>query len=830
MGEETLNFELAGIEGIERMSLPVFVAQDGRVVYQNTSAKTWLGRALPENAPLGVLPLIGPRDSETLRACLESGFLDGQPSPQIRLRGVPGGATPALLFPAAGVFGDRPAVAIVVRAGQKDSLVFPPDFQQMLGVLDSLEEIVYVSDPQTYEILYANPAFQHLLGKTGGKSCHKAFQGLDSPCPLCSNERLFSQTPPASQAVVECKNLPTGKWLRCLDKTVSWPDERRVRLTIATDNSWRILFQEALERRFSYEDGLVGCSRELLTLAPDAVTRALARLVSAYGVARASVLQNHPDKKLGLCARLTHEACAQGTLPRLQNPLFGRLPYAKHLSRWQDLLSRRETVSGPAALFPENEKNLLLSLGAGSVLALPLWIQGEWTGFLLFEDPSESREWRTGDVRLLGMASEMIGSFLGHRRFEEDKEHLETQLHQAQKMEAIGTLAGGIAHDFNNVLGSIMACAELIVMEPDNKALVTDNIGKLLGATHRAKELVTQILSFTRKSRKEKRPVQLQILVREVARLLRSTLPGAIEIKRNIPKNLDPVLADPAQIHQVLMNLSANAGHAMREHGGTLTIALDSVVHPDGEKDSDPGMAPGKYARLTVSDTGCGMDASVLERIFDPYYTTKDQGEGTGLGLAVVRGIVRGHGGGITVMSEPGKGSVFRLYFPMTEEAGQEEQEPRPAIHQIRGIERVLLVDDERDLVDSLRRVLENFGYRVTALTSGLEALRLFHAAPDAFDIVITDQTMPHVTGKTLAAEVLRVRPSLPVILCTGYSAVFSPEDALKTGITKYMYKPISFADFARTVREALDQAKGKDLSNPVSAPAPGAALKAVKE
>ncbi len=381
---------------------------------------------------------------------------------------------------------------------------------------------------------------------------------------------------------------------------------------------------------------------------------------------------------------------------------------------------------------------------------------------------------------------------------------LEEELRQAQKMEAIGTLAGGIAHDFNNILAAIMGNAELLQhsMAPDTKE--HRRLEQLLTSCHRAADLVQQILTFSRKAKRERKPVHLVPLVRETLKLLQATLPSTITITQEFLLNpeADVVLADATQIHQVLMNLCTNAAHAIGADNGKLEVTVASVTTDAQLVGRFPEMRPGPHLCLTVSDTGPGMEPTVLERIFEPYYTTKEVGKGTGLGLAVVQGIVTSHGGTITVTSEPGAGTRFSVYLPTASESIQTESADRIIVT---GHGRILLVDDEELLVQLGTDILTSLGYQVEAKTSSIEALETFRHQPDDFALVITDMTMPGLTGKDLARELLAIRPGLPIILCTGFSEFVNEQQADALGIRAFIHKPYSIAGLAEVIHTVLE-------------------------
>lgn len=390
------------------------------------------------------------------------------------------------------------------------------------------------------------------------------------------------------------------------------------------------------------------------------------------------------------------------------------------------------------------------------------------------------------------------------KKSEAERYKLEAQLRQAQKMEAIGILAGGIAHDFNNILSAIIGYGDLIEMYAGRKdSNIRSYLAELLKACFRAKDLVQQILTFSRQTEQRKVPLEIGTIVKEALRLLRSSLPATIQIRRKIASDLGTVLADPTQIHQIMMNLCTNAGHAMRQQGGILEVGLKNVLIGSGISHQGLRLAPGPYLELTVSDTGHGFSESIIERIFDPYFTTKGKGEGTGLGLAVVHGIVKSHGGEITVKSESGKGTTFRVYLPVIDngtEPVNDNQTPIPG-----GNERILFVDDEDVLVKIGNLVLTRLGYQVTTASRPEEALQLFQADPQKFDLVITDMTMPNITGDKLARKLIEIRSDISIILCTGFSELITKEMALKIGIRDFLMKPLTAKSLGQTVRNVLD-------------------------
>ncbi|MFZ2633013.1 MAG: ATP-binding protein [Desulfosalsimonadaceae bacterium] len=387
---------------------------------------------------------------------------------------------------------------------------------------------------------------------------------------------------------------------------------------------------------------------------------------------------------------------------------------------------------------------------------------------------------------------------------EEEKKKLQEGLQHARKMESIGVLAGGIAHDFNNILSSIIGYTELSLDDVSENPILEDNLKEIYTAGMRAKDLVKQILTFARKTDEELKPIRVNAIARETLKLLRATIPTTIEIVHHLDSEA-LIMGNSTQVHQVLMNLCTNAVYAMEEAGGRLEINLSDTVIGNMNDTVRLNLKPGEYIQITISDTGAGMPPELIHNIFEPYVTTKAPGKGTGLGLAVVHGIVKTYGGEITVDSEMGKGTVFSVYLPVIKnavEARAVESQNLPS-----GTERVLIVDDEVPIVKFVGMILKRLGYRVTLQTGSKEALSLFQSDPRAFDAVVTDMTMPNMTGDLLALELMKIRPDIPVILCTGYSNKISEDIAAEIGIRAFAFKPIVKADLAKTLRKVLDAA-----------------------
>ena len=387
-----------------------------------------------------------------------------------------------------------------------------------------------------------------------------------------------------------------------------------------------------------------------------------------------------------------------------------------------------------------------------------------------------------------------------------EKKLLETRLQQAQRMESIGTLAGGIAHDFNNILSSIIGYAEVAIDEVDRGSELEDDLKEILTAGIRAKGLVSQILAFSRQSSDEIIPIRVDSIAKEVVKFIRSSIPATTDIKIDILSNNNYILGNPSQVHQIFMNLFTNAAHAIGDAGGILNVSLNDARIDSVDVENYPGLGVGEYIEISVTDTGSGISEKDRPHIFEPYFTTKNHEEGTGLGLAMVHGIVESYSGHISVLSEPGKGSTFTILLPAT--LIQEQETPVNAPEYTTGAEKILLIDDELPIVKLIKKILSNVGYNVTAQTDSLEALRIFKATPDAFDLVISDMTMPDLTGDELAKAMMDIRPDIPVILCTGYSKRLPPDPVKEFKVKALLKKPIIKKDLIDTVRDALDKAK----------------------
>jgi PAS domain S-box-containing protein len=424
--------------------------------------------------------------------------------------------------------------------------------------------------------------------------------------------------------------------------------------------------------------------------------------------------------------------------------------------------------------------------------------------FRLRQGKDQSYRWHLGRaLPIIDQEGQVVKWFGTNTDITKMKE-LENQIRQTQKMEAVGTLAGGIAHDFNNILMGIVGFTELAKQKAGGNEEVKRDLDEVLVAGQRAKELVQQILAFSRQDEHERQPLEFQLVVKEICKFLRATLPATIEIRQNFTESPTTILGNSSQIHQVVMNLCANAEYAMRENGGLLELRVDHVKgEPDG-RGIHPDLTGCSYIRLTVRDTGAGMTQDVVQRIFEPYFTTKPIGEGSGMGLAVVHGIVTSHGGCIHVESEPGQGSSITIDFPAMKVRNFHGENKQLEQEYLMGQGHILFVEDEESLARLGKEAMTGLGYEVMVRTSSVEALEAFRADPLRFDAVVTDQTMPNMTGEALSRNLLQIRPDVPIILCTGFSHSVTPEKAKAMGIRAFLQKPLSMKDLGRTLHEVL--------------------------
>ncbi|MFZ7110148.1 MAG: ATP-binding protein [Desulfatiglandales bacterium] len=796
-----------------------------------------------------------------------------------------------------------------------------PQNETLFSILEGIEEIIYISDPESHECLFVNKKGKEIFGEImAGEKCHKYFQGLDSPCAVCSKDKIFGENEGLS-FVREWRNRKNNRWYRCITKGIRWFDGRPVRFELAIDVNEPHAMGEALALRLQYEKMVADISAQALMIddLEEYIQNALEIMGRALDVSRIYIFEHDPETDT---LDNTFEWVAEGVTP--QREVLRGIP-ADSIPWWMGMMAKGGAINfyDIEDIPGQKEKEILRPQGIKSILVVPIIFKSVLHGFIGFDECRFHREWKEEDVRILRAISEIITGKIRHDRVkeslaesetkyrqlfemesdalfliendtgrvlevnpaasemygygredflqmdntqvsaepeetrkvrsehlttvpiryhkksdgtvfpveisarhftwkgrdvhlatirdisrritaEEEKRKLDQRLQQSQKMEAIGTLAGGIAHDFNNILSGIMGFTDIAILNLPEDSSSRQYMDEVLNTAERAKKLVGQILEFSRGAATDLRPLRMSAVLKESLKFFESMLPATIEIQEHLDAKDDVVMADPTQIHQVLMNLFTNATHALSDKPGRLTVDLSEVALSVDDPLPHPALRHGPHILLSVIDSGCGMAPEILPRIFDPYFTTKEKGKGTGLGLSVVDGIIRKHGGGIVVESEPGKGSSFHIYLPRLQhepvQSAEKELEILPT-----GGERILLVDDEAALVDITGRNLKNLGYDVKVRTSSVEALELFRNQPDRFDLIITDQSMPNMTGSDLALEITSIRPDIPIILCTGFSEFATDSQAQEFGIRRILKKPMVRHELARVVRAVLD-------------------------
>lgn len=429
-----------------------------------------------------------------------------------------------------------------------------------------------------------------------------------------------------------------------------------------------------------------------------------------------------------------------------------------------------------------------------------------WSGRIILQDIN--RDTITLDVMILPVKNPN-GTLQGYIEIGRDitgELKVEKHLQQSQRLEAIGTLAGGIAHDFNNILFPIIGLSEMMMEDFSPDSPEYENVKNIFKASMRGRDLVKEILSFSRASNQEMVPVSVQNILREALKLSRASIPASIEIKQDIQSDCGEIIAVPTQIHQITMNLITNAYHAIEPQKGIISVVLEEMEFGPDDLIGSP-LKPGFYVKLSISDTGSGIDPSIMEKIYDPYFTTKAKDKGTGLGLAVVYGLVKDHQGDIKVYSELGKGTTVNVFFPIVNRSSETALIKNDDDFKA-GTEKILVVDDEESIVAIEKQILERRGYQVTTQTNSLKALEIFCANPNEFDLVVTDMTMPHLTGDQLARKLLSIKADLPIIICTGFSERLNADAAEQIGIKGFLMKPLTMRELVKMVQDIFDETK----------------------
>jgi len=762
----------------------VLIIQAGRVIFANPAGVRLLGAGDDTNV-LGrpVLDFVHPDEHRVVLARIDE-VLDGQrPTTFQERRYVRFDGTPLDVEVAATLYPDPagPAIQVILRditARKRSEAASHESEERFRQIAESIDEVFWITPPDKNRMIYVSPAYEKIWGR------------------------------PCSELYVNPRN-----WLAAVH-----PDDRdrviHAALTKqsegAYDEEYRILRPDGGERwirdrAFPLRDDageiyrIVGLAEDITDRKMvESEIRALSEQLEARVVERTAQLR---DANEALRKADSRQRALLNAIPEVVFRIHRDGTFLDFSAPHGDTLLPPDRIIGSnlmASAIPEGVRVALTSaieraVDTGAVVPMEyvLPADGATRHF-------EARIVRSGPDEVVAT----IRDITARKSAEAHRGRLEQQLRQSQKMEAIGTLAGGIAHDFNNILTAILGYAELLRAQVRGQAGVEERLAEIAKAGARAKDLVAQILTFSRRQEHTRTTMSLGPAIDEALKLLRAAIPASIEIDAQVDPDLPPVLADATQIHQVVMNLAANAAAAMAGGPGRLRVRC-SAVELDASTAVDAGLHAGRFVRLAIEDSGCGMPPEVLQRIFDPFFTTKGPGEGTGLGLSVVHGIVKAHEGAILVDSRVGEGTAFRIYFPALLERQRSSAPPRARTIEGQG-EHVLCVDDEPALVELLRDQLETLGYRVTAHVSPVEALSDFLAHPLDFDVMLTDLTMPGMSGADLAERILKVRPDLPVVMATGYGHVMSEERARELGLRPLLYKPFTIAVLGDAIQDAL--------------------------
>jgi len=766
----------------------VFILQSGRVLYVNPAGVRLIG-APDASSVIGrsIGEIIQPEERQDVIARVQE-VLDGERATMFQERRYTRlDGTPIDVEVAATLYPDPagPAIQIILRdisSRKRAEATSRESEERFRQIAETIDEVFWITSPDKNQMLYVSPAYEKIWGR---------------PCAeLYANPRLWLAGihPDDRDRVIHAALTKQS--------TGSYDEEYRI---LRPDGGERWIRDRAFPLRD--DDGeiqrIVGLAEDITDRkVVESEIRTLSEQLEGRVVERTVQLR---DLNEALRKADSRQRALLNAIPDVVFRIHRDGTFLDFSAPHGDTFLSPDRIIGSSLMaseLPDNVKTALTgaiesAIDSGAVVPLEYALPGD-EGARQFE----ARIVRSGADEVVAT----IRNITERKLAEAHRERLEQQLRQSQKMEAIGTLAGGIAHDFNNILTAILGHAEL--MRPQVRGLpgVEDRLAEITKAGARAKDLVSQILTFSRRQEHTRTPMSLAPAIAEALKLLRAAIPASIEIDADVDPNLPPVRADATQIHQVVMNLASNAAAAMGGGPGQLLVRCSAVTLDDAAA-ADAGVAAGPYVRLVIEDTGCGMPPEVLERVFDPFFTTKGPGEGTGLGLSVVHGIVKAHEGAIHVESRVGDGTSFRIFFPALAE--RETSRPRDRARTIEGQgEHVLCVDDEPALIELLRDQLTAMGYRVSAHVSPLAALSDFLSHPLDFDVMLTDLTMPGMSGADLAERILKVRPDLPIVIATGYGNVISEERARELGIRPLLYKPFTMAVLGDAIQDALASAR----------------------
>ena len=768
----------------------VFIIQAGRVILVNPAGVELVGaRDASEVVGKQVHELISPEDRPAVLARIDEVFSGERPAVFQERRYTRFDGKKIDVEVASTLYPDPagPAIQVILRditERKRTEATSRESEERFRQIAESIDEVFWITPPDKNRMIYVSPAYEKIWGR---------------PCAdLYVNPRnwLAAIHPDDRDRVIHAALTQQSEG--------TYDEEYRI---LRTDGAERWIRDRAFPLRDDSGEiyRIVGLAEDITERKHvESENRALSEQLEARVVERTAQLKDANEALRKADSR--------------QRALLNAIPDVVFRIHRDGTFLDFSAPHGRTFLPPDRiiGTNLMTSALPGEVRtalksAIDRAVEGAAVHPLEYALPSDgvTRHYEARIVR--SGADEVVATIrdiTNRKNAEAHRERLEQQLRQSQKMEAIGTLAGGIAHDFNNILTAILGYAELLRGQVRGQPGIEDRLGEITKAGARAKDLVAQILTFSRRQEHSRTAMALGPAIDEALKLMRAAIPTTIEIDADVDHELPLVLADATQIHQVVMNLASNAAAAMGGGPGRLLVRC-RAVDLDAAGAADTGLSPGRYVRLSIEDSGCGMPPDVLERIFDPFFTTKGPGEGTGLGLSVVHGIVKAHEGAISVESRVDEGTAFRIYFPALLERQPSRARPRPTAVTGQG-EHVLCVDDEPALVELLRDQLESLGYRVSAYVSPLEALSDFLGHPLDFDVLLTDFTMPGMSGADLAERILKVRPDLPVVMATGYGHVVTEERVRELGVRPLLQKPFSMALLGEAIQDALSSARAE--------------------
>ncbi len=762
----------------------VFIVREGTIVFVNPSGVRLLGaREDTEILERPVLDFVHPDEHPAVLARLAE-VLDGerrttfQERRYIRFDGEPldveVGAT---LYPDP----TGPAIQVILRditARKRSEAENRESEERFRQIAETIDEVFWITPPDKNRMIYVSPAYEKIWGRPCAELYASPRNWLAAIHPDDRDRVIHAALTKQSAGTYDEEYRIVRP-----DGAEVWIRDRAFPLCDEAGRIHRIVgLAEDITERKRVESQIRALSEQLEARVVERTTqlRTANEALSKAGTRQRALLDAIPD--------LVFRIHRDGTYLDFSGPQGGTFVPPDGM-----IGSNLAASSIPEDVRAALKSAIERAADTGAVVSLEyaLPTEGDSRHF-------EARIVRSGPEEVVAT----IRDITGRKSAEAHRERLEQQLRQSQKMEAIGTLAGGIAHDFNNILTAILGYSELLRAQLRGQAGVDERLGEIAKAGARAKDLVSQILTFSRRQEHTRTAMPLGPAIEEALKLLRAAIPASIEIDAEVEPDLPPVLADATQIHQVVMNLAANAAAAMAGGPGRLRVRCSAVEHDDAAA-AGSELPPGRFVRLDVEDSGCGMQPEVLDRIFDPFFTTKGPGEGTGLGLSVVHGIVKAHEGIISVTSRIGEGTTIRIHFPALPDRETSGAWPRASTIPGQG-EHVLCVDDEPALIELLRDQLETLGYRITAHVSPMEALSDFLSRPLDFDVVVTDLTMPGMSGAELAERILKVRPDLPIVMATGYGRVMTEESARELGLRPLLYKPFSMAVLGEAIQDAL--------------------------